>query len=121
MSFGQQSGPPASPKQIAYLKVLLDKAGYGDFRSARQALGLTQRQAGGKFTSKEASALIDRLVGNEPTEAPPVIGRAAAVEAEATAETDALGRSRAELVRGMPAELLATELERRGWIVIPPV
>jgi hypothetical protein len=42
-------------------------------------------------------------------------------EPEVAAETDALGRSRAELVRGMPAELLATELERRGWIVIPPV
>ena len=68
MAFGQQSGPPASPKQIAYLKSLLQAAGHDDFRTARHEFGLTQRQAGGKFTTGEASALIDRLTGVEPTE-----------------------------------------------------
>jgi hypothetical protein len=32
MSFGQQSGPPASAKQIAYLTSLLAKAGYASIR-----------------------------------------------------------------------------------------
>ena len=64
MAFGQASGPPASAKQIAYLASLLADAGYDTFREARHPFGLTQRQAGGKFTSGEASHLIDRLLGN---------------------------------------------------------
>lgn len=119
MSFGQQSGPPASQKQVAYLKSLLQKAGFDDFRSARHTYGLTQRQAGGKFTTREASALIDQLLGVEPADdggaapALPITGervRAEAVHADA----------RADLLRGLPAELLAAELERRGWQVTPP-
>ena len=101
MSFGQQSGPPASPKQISYLKSLLQAAGHDDFRTARHEFGLTQRQAGGKFTSREASALIDRR-------------RFARFVAEQ------LDRTRSDMLRGMPADLLATELERRGWTVSPP-
>ena len=65
VSFGQQSGPPASAKQLSYLLSLVKKAGFEGFRDARHPLGLTQRQAGGKFTGKEASALIDRLLGGE--------------------------------------------------------
>ena len=119
MSFGQQSGPPASQKQVAYLKSLLQKAGFEDFRSARHTYGLTQRQAGGKFTTREASALIDQLLGNDTsdddggTATLPMSGervRAEAVQADA----------RADLLRGLPAELLAAELERRGWQVAPP-
>src|SRR5215218_9261898 len=64
MAFGQASGPPASAKQIAYLASLLQDAGYDTFREARHPFGLTQRQAGGKFTTSEASHLIDRLLGN---------------------------------------------------------
>ncbi len=117
MSFGQQSGPPASPKQISYLKSLLQAAGHDDFRTARHEFGLTQRQAGGKFTSREASALIDRLLGNEPSEPPAVAGRAAA---ETPERAEQLDRTRSDMLRGMPADLLATELERRGWTVSPP-
>ena len=120
MSFGQQSGPPASPKQISYLKSLLQAAGHDDFRTARHEFGLTQRQAGGKFTSREASALIDRLLGNEPSEPPAVAGRAAAETPERAAQADQLDRTRSDMLRGMPADLLATELERRGWTVSPP-
>ncbi len=116
MSFGQQSGPPASPRQLAYLKVLLQRAGHDDFRSARRAYGLTQRQAAGKFTSREASALIDRLTGAEPSEPPAAVGRGATEDDAA----DPLERTRAELVRGLPAGVLAAELERRGWTVAPP-
>ena len=61
MAFGQAAGPPASAKQIAYLESLVKQAGHDSFRDARHPLGLTQRQAGGKFTKQEASELIDRL------------------------------------------------------------
>jgi hypothetical protein len=120
MSFGQQSGPPASPKQLSYLKSLLKAAGHDDFRTARREFDLTQRQAGGKFTSREASALIDRLLGNEPSEPPAVVGREAAESPERAEQADQLSRTRADMLRGMPVDLLATELERRGWTVIPP-
>ena len=65
MSFGKQSGPPASDKQVAYLLSLLRQAGHEGFREARHPLGLTQRQAGGKFSGREASALIDQLLGDD--------------------------------------------------------
>lgn len=113
MAFGQQSGPPASPKQLSYLKSLLKAAGHDDFRTARHEFGLTQRQAGGKFTSREASALIDRLTGVEPAEpsdAPDL----------STPQRDELADSRRTLLRGVPADLLADELARRGWTVSPP-
>lgn len=113
MAFGQQSGPPASPKQIAYLKSLLQAAGHDDFRTARHEFGLTQRQAGGKFTTGEASALIDRLTGVEPTEP-----QAAPDLTEPQRRN--LDDSRRALLQGIPAELLADELTRRGWIAMPP-
>jgi hypothetical protein len=115
MAFGDNSGPPASPKQLSYLKSLLKAAGHDDFRSARREYGLTQRQAGGKFSSREASALIDRLTGNEPSEPPPVLGRGEVAPPPIDASDP-----RAHLLRGLPASLLADELERRGWTVSPP-
>lgn len=117
MGFGQTSGPPASPKQLAYLRSLLKQAGHDDFRTARHEFGLTQRQAGGKFSGGEASALIDRLLGNDTSDAeagPAPIGSAAA--RHGTDEHD----ERADVLRGMPAGLLSAELERRGWTVSPP-
>lgn len=65
MAFGQQSGPPASAKQLKYLLSLVQEAGHESFRDARHPLDLTQRQAGGKFTTREASELIDRLLAGE--------------------------------------------------------
>ena len=63
MAFGQQpSGPPASAKQVQQLLSLVRAAGHVDFRDARGALGLTQRQAGGKFSRDEAEVLCE-LVG----------------------------------------------------------
>ena len=67
MALGQ-SGPPASAKQVAYLQALLEKAGFATFREARHPFGLTQRQAGGKFSKQEASELIDRLVNGMPAQ-----------------------------------------------------
>jgi hypothetical protein len=105
-----------------YLRALVEKAGHGDLRSARHPLGLTQRQAGGKFTKGEASALIDRLLdGGTDGDGPGPGGdgpTAASGGHDAAAER--LELEQATLLRGMPAGLLAAELERRGWTVTSP-
>ncbi len=107
MAFGQQSGPAASAKQVQELLSLLHDAGHTDFRDARGPMGFTQRQAAGKFTRDEAEAFIERLrdtpIDESTTDAPTV--RLSAAE---------------QSVRRLPDELLAAELQRRGWIVIEP-
>ena len=112
MAFGQQSGPPASTKQVAYLQALLRAAGYADFREARHPLGLTQRQAAGKFSSSVGSALIDHLVG------------AAARDETASASASGGGRPPPVAVDRRLAdvtdEVLANELRRRGWEIRAP-
>ena len=139
MSFGQASGPPASAKQVAYLLSLLRKEGYDDFRDARRGLGLNQRQGGGKFTTKEASELIEQLTSGADDDADDGdigVPSARTVGAAAGASSGAGGRTRrtsleptpAELldarneatVKGLPAGVLAGELERRGWTCAPP-
>ena len=77
------------------LLALLRAKGYGDFRDARGPMGFNQRQAGGKFTREEAAALIEQLQddGSQPP---------------------------SERLRDVPAEELAAELQRRGWIVVEP-
>ena len=126
MAFGQQSGPPASARQVKELLGLLQGLGHTDFRDARGPMGFTQRQAGGRFTSDEAAALIDRLQETEPdtTDAP-----AASVERSGPgrARRDALAATRAEQPSGLDralrdarAGLLAAELRRRGWTVTEP-
>jgi hypothetical protein len=115
MSFGS-TAPPASAKQVAYLLSLVKNAGHDGFRDARGPLGLTQRQSAGKFSRVEASTLIDLLVnGEEGGDVPPH----AAPTGEVISATQRLALDRAELLRGMPADLLAAELERRGWGVTP--
>lgn len=106
MAFGQQSGPPASAKQVQQLLSLVRAAGHVDFRDARGALGLTQRQAGGKFTRDEADDLIARLEGEAGDEPVRVVDRREAEQVATLAK--------------MPSELLAAELQRRGWIVMAP-
>lgn len=115
MALGQQ-GPPATPKQMAYLKVLLEKAGFDTYRDARRPMGLTQRQGNGKFTRQEASELIDRLVNGENVDSP----RPAPTTAAERADDDKITTAQAGLLRGFRADLLADELERRGWTVTPP-
>ena len=118
MAFGQQSGPPASAKQIAYLLSLVQGAGHDGFRDARHPLGLTQRQAGGKFTRDEASTLIDQLLAADPeVDAPIGAGRATM---EQTSAAERLEAERVQALKGMPASLLADELGRRGWAVQAP-
>lgn len=114
MAFGQQSGPPATARQIQQLTQLLLAAGHVDFRDARGPLGLTQRQAAGKFTRDEADDLIARL--EDETEdgagAPPPVA--------ATERFDRRHAERVAAVRRLPDELLAAELQRRGWVVMEP-
>jgi hypothetical protein len=109
VSFAQQ-GPPASAKQIDYIQALLRKAGYDDFRTARTEYRLTQRQARGKFTRSEASALIDRLTSTDDDSPTSTV----------TEEPDTVKSARDVLIRGFPADVLADELRRRGWTVGEP-
>ncbi len=114
MAFGQPAGPPASYRQVQQLTDLILAAGHIDFRDARGPLGLNQRQAGGKFTRDEADELIARLeteaeaeAGGEPgADAPPPVRRRDA--------------ERLALVRKLPDDMLAAELQRRGWVVMEP-
>jgi hypothetical protein len=117
MGFGQQSGPPASAKQVQELVALLQAAGHSDFRDARGPMGFTQRQAGGKFTRDEADAFIEQLQAEQE--------RADAVEdVEPVANPVAKPASRPsaadQSLRTVSTERLAAELQRRGWIVVEP-
>jgi hypothetical protein len=109
MAFGKQAGPPASARQVQELLALLRDAGHEDFRDARGPMGFTQRQAAGKFTRDEATGFIDQLqaaeTDGEPRPAAPPAPRLSAAE---------------QALRRMPAERLAAELQRRGWVVLEP-
>ena len=72
-------------------------------------MGFTQRQAGGRFTRDEADAFIERLHDAESDPGKPIeVGGW-----RHSAQEQLLGR--------MPAEQLAVELRRRGWMVIEPL
>ncbi len=111
MAFGQQSGPPASAKQVKDLLGLLQDAGHDDFRDARGPMGFTQRQAAGRFTRAEADDFIEQLVASAGGDAPHVDARGAPAPRLTAAERS---------VRDVPTPLLAAELQRRGWIVVEP-
>jgi len=112
MAFGQQAGPPATARQIRELVRLLEEAGHTDFRDARGPMGFTQRQAGGKFTRDEADAFIERL----EDEAAGGIGPPPPARTAGPARLSAAERA----LRDVSDELLAAELQRRGWIVVEP-
>jgi len=140
MAFGQQSGPPATHRQVQHLLELVVAAGHTGFRDARGPLGLTQRQGGGKFTRDEADELIALLEAEAgaDTEVPaagadvaadrtdpvePAPRDLAAVDAPSAALRAAVTRRNAEQARGLrnvPDEVLAAELQRRGWAVLQP-
>ena len=109
MAFGQPSGPPAQAHRVRQLLALLQDAGHTDFRDARGPMGFTQRQAGGKFTRDEAEAFIEELEVGAQSESP-LPGP--------THMTRSTSAERA--VREVSSELLAAELQRRGWIVAEP-
>ena len=111
MTFGKPSGPPASRRRVDELLQLLQAAGHTDFRDARGPMGFTQRQANGKFTIDEADAFIAALEEAEHTGAAP----------DLAVDRKPARMSRDERVaRELPTELLAAELQRRGWAVLEP-
>ena len=143
MAFGQASGPAASNRQIQELADLLEARGFDSFKEARHPFGLTQRQAGGKFTVDEAVQLIDQLSedadgdagatavaedvtssGRSPVRArSATTGRAAAAPArDASSERVAARalRRQEDAVVELLSEVMATELTNRGWCCIPP-
>jgi hypothetical protein len=72
-------------------------------------MGFTQRQAGGRFTRDEADEFIQRLQEGE---------------SDPGEREDAQGwrhSAQEQLLGHMPAELLAAELRRRGWMAIEPL
>jgi hypothetical protein len=118
MAFGQQSGPPATGRQVQELLGLLHDAGHVDFRDARGPMGFTQRQAAGKFTRDEADAFIEQLQEADSAESAAAEGTEPLVR---DARPAAVRLTAAELaLRKVPAEQLAAELQRRGWVVMEP-
>lgn len=127
MAFGQSPGPPATAQQMRRLESLIWAAGHVSFREARGPLGLTQRQAGGKFTRNEADELIAQLeveVGDADDENP-----VAAAAAPAPSAGHPAGNARpkratpargAVNLAGVASEVLAAELQSRGWVVMEP-
>jgi hypothetical protein len=116
MAFGQPSGPPASAKQLQELLQLLNAAGHTDFRDARGPMGFTQRQANGKFTRDEADNFIAQLQEwaeiAEAADAVPAPAPAPVAKPKVTAAEKSL--------KNVPTEVLAAELQRRGWVVLEP-
>jgi hypothetical protein len=116
MAFGQSSGPPATARQVSELLELLQAAGHSDFRDARGPMGFSQRQAGGKFTRDEADAFIEQLQDDAhaaETGVVPAGSAATPVEPERLTKAEQTARSLSD-------EVLAAELQRRGWIVLEP-
>ena len=108
MAFGQQSGPPASAKQVRELLDLLKGAGHSDFRDARGPMGFSQRQAAGKFSRDEAAEFIAQLVDAESDGSTPIAAPAWRQSAQE------------QMMSSLPSEQLADELRRRGWPAIEP-
>ena len=130
MAFGQASGPPAGGRQIKQLEELIEAAGHADFRDARGPLGLTQRQANGKFTRDEAEALIGLLEAEADESdgpfAPPPDDEGPPITSSTPPEPRRISREERHTaeaglrLRDVPDEVLAAELQRRGWAVIGP-
>ena len=119
MAFGQQSGPPATARQVQELLDLLHAAGHSDFRDARGPLGFTQRQASGKFTRDEADAFIEQLQLESESDAD-ALPADDAVAAAKPAPRAAAPSADERAARRLSTDVLAAELQRRGWIVVEP-
>ena len=118
MAFGQSSGPAATGKQVRDLLELLQAAGHSDFRDARGPMGFTQRQAGGKFTRDEAEEFIERLE-SEAHHADAPLNSGPSKPSSPPSRSAKTSRPRVDLT-DVPVDLLAAELQRRGWIVVEP-
>ena len=133
MAFGQSSGPPATGQQLRELLELLAAAGHSDFRDARGPMGFNQRQAGGKFTRDEADEFIERLqtaihdeeaAGDSDMSAPALAARpptSKIAPRPQVVDSSRAGQPRIEIALDeVPVEVLAAELQRRGWVVLEP-
>ncbi len=132
MAFGQSAGPPATSKQLRELLELVNEAGHLDFRDARGPLGLTQRQAAGKFTRDEADELIAQLQEQTEPDSPTTAASRTGMPKTGTPKTGTprTGTARTGTpktgsqddgrLRHVPTEELAAELQRRGWVVLEP-
>lgn len=123
MAFGQPSGPPAGQRQLERLRELLSERGFDSFREARHRLGLTQRQANGRFSIEEADDLIERLEAGAqvadslPMQTPDGISVGESVVQRAH---ERRRRVQAASIVDIADDVLADELVRRGWCCIPP-
>jgi len=125
MAFGQAAGPPASAKDIAHLAELVERRGFDSFKEARHPLGLSQRQAAGKFTRDEVESLVNQLeaedhdpdTGDGAGESDPVVEREVPTPRPATKR---IQRDQKLVAAGLTDELLVAELELRGWTCIAP-
>ena len=113
MALNRSSGPPANRRQLEHLLELLIAAGYEGFRDARGPMGFTQRQGNGHFTREEADAFIAELEGDDHDPSAP-----SGTPSNATAAPRLSSEERA--ARALSAEVLAAELQRRGWVVMEP-
>jgi hypothetical protein len=98
MAFGQSAGPPASHRQVQELLELLQNAGHTDCDISR--------------APPPASA-------HPPPRRPPPPRGGGAPPAPVRAKPERLSATERTL-RGLPAEALAAELQRRGWAVMEP-
>ena len=126
MAFGQANGYPATRSQMEQLTDLILGAGHTDFRDARGPLGLTQRQAGGKFTRDEADELIERLEAEADGTGEPEAPASSKLDSGNPTGPGSTGGARsgatqpAKGLAQIPSERLAAELQSRGWIVVEP-
>ena len=109
MTFGQQSGPPASPRQVQQLLALLQDAGHTDFRDARGPDGL-HAASGWRQVLSRRGRRVYRPATKQSRPAPGGLNALPAARLSA----------QQRLMTLMPAEQLAVELRRRGWTVIEP-
>ncbi len=91
-------------------------------------MGFTQRQAAGKFTRDEAEEFIERLQSEVFGDGPPVSSAASVPTRPSSSKIaprpqvpDSPRSSSPQIaLDGVPAEVLAAELQRRGWVVLNP-
>jgi hypothetical protein len=114
---------------MQYLESLMLRAGFSSFADARRALGLTSKQSRGKFTGKEASALIDTLIDAQKAVEEngdfTVAGRSDVVAETVMSRKELMAEERrvaeqVHVLKSIPADLIADELRRRGWGVTEP-
>lgn len=95
-------------------------------------MGFTQRQAAGKFTRDEAEEFIERLEIEVHGDGPPADSRPPKATRTVSPRPSKIGRRPSEPKRSstdidpnpdledVPSDVLAAELQRRGWAVLEP-